>query len=242
MSPKANARAATTRRSRGSLSEDEIVSGAITLAKRDGLDNLSMPNLARHLGAGVMSIYWYFHSKEDLLAAMAEHTMRDVYARLPQVGKGSWDNEMVRLMTAFRTELRRAPLFAQLCGARPRSLFSRPSVVPILARRVDEELQVLQRASLSAAAAMRIHNILMAFTLGFVLMELGTAARTNGDEHAEEALEAAVAQLDPAEFPTLRAIDDVGSLISVGDSDFDAFLRLLVVGLKSELKRFAGSR
>src|SRR5205823_14218947 len=84
------------RRSRGSLSEEEIVSGAIALVKRDGLEGLSMPNLARHLGAGVMSLYWYFHSKDELLAAMAERTMREIYARLPAVGDGPWDKEIVR--------------------------------------------------------------------------------------------------------------------------------------------------
>ena len=230
MTDKAKAGKASTRRSRGSLSEEEIVTGAIALAKRDGLEGLSMPNLARHLGAGVMSLYWYFHSKEELLGAMAEHTMREMYARLPLVGTGPWDDEVIRLTTAFRAELLRTPLYAQLCSARPRFLFSRPSVMPVLAERVDAELQVLQRLGLSAAEAMRMHLILQTYALGFVLIELSTPTTEPSAEHA---LEAAVAQLDPAEFPTLRAVEDVGALISVRDADFDGFLRLFVTGMKS---------
>lgn len=221
------------RRSRGSLSEEEIVSGAIALAKRDGLEGLSMPNLARHLGAGVMSLYWYFHSKEELLGAMAEHAVREVYARLPLVGKGAWDDEVIRLMSGFRAELLRTPLFAQLCSSRPRSLLSRPGVMPLLAGRIDEQLQVLERAGLSAAEAMRMHNVLSAYTLGFVLMQLAT--EPEGDEPTTaQALEAAVAQLDPAEFPTLRAVSDVSSLVSVSDDDYTRTLRLLVDGMKAE--------
>lgn len=226
-------RKSAPRRSRGSLSEEEIVSGALLLAKRDGLENLSMPNLARHLGTGVMSLYWYFHSKEELLGAMTEHTMREVYGKLPLVGKSGWDNEVIRLMTAFRSELRRTPLFAQLCSARPRFLFSRTSVMPLLARRIEEHLQLLQRLGLSPAEAMRMHNILSAYTLGFVLMQTGTEAK--GDEPTVgQALEAAAAQLDPADFPTLRALTDIGALTSVTDDDFDSCLRLLVAGTKSE--------
>jgi hypothetical protein len=42
-----------------------------------------------------------------------------------------------------------------------------------------------------------------------------------------------VAQLDPDKFPTLRAVSDVGSLISVRQTDYDDFVRLLVAGLRA---------
>lgn len=234
MSAKPKPTAGGTRRSRGSLSEDEILAGAIAVAERDGLDALSMPNLAKHLGASAMSVYRYFHSKDDLLAAMSERTMSEIYSRLPPIGDGAWDEEMVRLMTALSTETQRTPLYAQLCQNRPIHLFSRPAIMSTFANRLDGELQVLQRGGLNADQAIRLHNILFAFTLGFVLLEFG--AETKGDEPTpEEALAATVAQLDPREFPTLRAIDDVGALISVRQADYDDFVRLLVAGLRSDV-------
>jgi AcrR family transcriptional regulator len=229
---KSKSGAGVTRRSRGSLSEDEILAGAITVAKRDGLDGLSMPNLAKHLGASAMSVYRYFHSKDDLLAAMSELLMSEVYSRLPPIGDGDWDEEMVRLMTALRTETQRIPLFAELCQRGPIHLFSRPAVMSAFAGRLDEELQVVQRAGLTVDEAIRLHNILFAFTLGFVLLEFG--AETKGDEPTPEgALATTVAQLDPDEFPMLRAVGDVGALISVRQADYDDFVRLLVAGLRS---------
>ena len=234
MSPKEKTAPTRTRRSRGSLSEEEILNGAIALVKRDGLDGLSMPNLARHLGAGVMSLYWYFHSKDDLLGAMAEHTMHEVYARLPAVGDGPWEDEVTRLATAFYTELRRTPVFAQLLASRPRFLLSRPRALPVLAKRVDEELQVFQRVGVSATEAMGLHNILWAYALGFVLMQLGTDLK-RGKPSTQRTLEASVARLDPAEFPTLRALSDVEAIVSVGNDGFEDFLRIFVAGMRSEL-------
>jgi AcrR family transcriptional regulator len=238
MSAKAAKATPPKRRSRGSLSEEEILDGAIFLVKRDGLAGLSMPNLAKHLGAGVMSLYWYFHSKDELLGAMAEHAMKEVYSRLPPVGRRPWEDEVIRIMTALRAELRRTPLFAQLAGSRPGLLFSRPSAMSMLAGRIDQELQVVQRLGLDASQAMRMHKILSAYTLGFVLMQLG--GEPNGTEPTpEQALEEAVAQLDPTEFPNLRSVSNVGDLVSLGDYDFDAFLRLLVSGAQSEYRSTA---
>ena len=232
MSPKAKT-AAPTRRSRGSLSEEEILTAAIELAERDGLDGLSMPNLARHLEAGVMSLYWYFHSKDELLAAMAERTIHDVYARLSPAGDGPWDEEIIRLTQEFAEELRTSHLFAHLCCWRPHLLASRPGVLRVLAERFDQELQLLQNLGLTAAQAASLHNILSAYTVGYVLMQLG--ADTEADEETpEEALNEAVERLDPEEFPTLRAVSNVGALVALDDGEFDDVLRLLITGMNVE--------
>ncbi|MGA5545696.1 TetR family transcriptional regulator [Mycobacterium sp. NPDC051198] len=63
------------RRERGSISVDEIVRGAFEIAGEVSIDNLSMPQLARHLDVGVTSIYWYFRRKDELLDAMTERVL-----------------------------------------------------------------------------------------------------------------------------------------------------------------------
>jgi len=234
MSPRAKAAPAPTRRSRGSLSQEEILAGAIEIVERDGLDGLSMPVLARHLGAGVMSLYWYFHSKEELLAAMAEHAIHEVYGRLSPPGDGPWDEEMLRLTAEFADEARRNPLFAQLCGWRPHLLASRPGVLRVLATRFDQELQLLlDGLGLTPADAAALHNLLYAPTIGFVLMQLG--ADGGADEPtAAEALEAAVERLEPAEYPTLKAVTDLGALVALENETYDDVLQLVVAGMKAE--------
>jgi AcrR family transcriptional regulator len=70
--PKAAPKAIRRRRQRGSINSEEIISGAFEVARRESLEQLSMPALAEHLGVGVTSIYWYFRKKDDLLNAMTD--------------------------------------------------------------------------------------------------------------------------------------------------------------------------
>jgi AcrR family transcriptional regulator len=63
------------RRERGSISVDTILNGAFEVAAEVSIDNLSMPQLARHLDVGVTSIYWYFRRKDELLDAMTDRTL-----------------------------------------------------------------------------------------------------------------------------------------------------------------------
>jgi len=78
--PKAAPKAIRRRRQRGSINAEEIIAGAFEVARRESLDQLSMPALAEHLGVGVTSIYWYFRKKDDLLNAMTDVAV-DTYIR-----------------------------------------------------------------------------------------------------------------------------------------------------------------
>lgn len=71
------------RRARGSIDPGQILDGAFVIAGRDGLDGLSMPNLAAHLDVGVTSIYWYFRNKEDLLRQMSARAHARVQSKVP---------------------------------------------------------------------------------------------------------------------------------------------------------------
>jgi AcrR family transcriptional regulator len=55
-----------------SLTLDRIVTAAITLADRDGIDGLSMRRVATELGVGTMSLYRYVPGKAELLALMLD--------------------------------------------------------------------------------------------------------------------------------------------------------------------------
>jgi AcrR family transcriptional regulator len=78
--PRAAPKAIRQRRPRGSINAEEIIAGAFEVARRESLDQLSMPALAEHLGVGVTSIYWYFRKKDDLLNAMTDVAV-DTYIR-----------------------------------------------------------------------------------------------------------------------------------------------------------------
>ena len=57
---------------RSALSRAEIVRVAIEVADAEGLEAVSMRRIARDLGAGAMSIYHYFDSRDELLELMGD--------------------------------------------------------------------------------------------------------------------------------------------------------------------------
>ena len=81
--PKAAPKAIRRRRQRGSINAEEIIAGAFEVARRESLDQLSMPALAEHLGVGVTSIYWYFRKKDDLLNAMTDVAVDTFFREMP---------------------------------------------------------------------------------------------------------------------------------------------------------------
>lgn len=223
------------RRARGSLSEEEIVNAAIALVERDGVDGLSMVGLAESLNAGVMSVYWYFRNKEDLLLAMADRALTDLMSRFPSVLDGQWDDQLMNVANGVHHALREHSLYIQLCRAQPRAFVVRPAVIPSLAPGLEAQLQLFQETGLSASEAVRIVILLGAFARGFALIQLGAEDEQNG-QSPEQALEASVQQLSPAKFPLLRAAGDVGAAVSVSDESFHTGVRLMVAGLKAELE------
>jgi AcrR family transcriptional regulator len=60
------------RRERRPLSRDAIVGAAVVLADAEGIEAVSMPRLARTLGAAPMSLYRHVPHKEALLALMVD--------------------------------------------------------------------------------------------------------------------------------------------------------------------------
>jgi AcrR family transcriptional regulator len=78
------------RRQRGSISVDEIVNGAFAVAAEVSIDNLSMPQLAKHLDVGVTSIYWYFRKKDELLDAMTDRALQRYEFTVPCIDASNW--------------------------------------------------------------------------------------------------------------------------------------------------------
>ena len=177
------------RRTRGSLSREEILAGASALIQQRGLADLSMPRLARHLHSGVTSIYWYFRSKDDLLVALAEQVSSALYASLPPVSGGPWDRELESYFVAFREQARRFPVYLELFARHGRLLVSRHAVAEPIVRRLEDEIAVLVRAGLPPEDAAHAYAVCSAFTRGFVLLESQHDSELrNGIERASKTL------------------------------------------------------
>src|SRR5260370_39466720 len=68
------------RRPRGSLTREAVVDAALAVVDAEGVEALSMPRLARQLDAGVMTLYRYVQSKQELLDAVAVRAIAEVPA------------------------------------------------------------------------------------------------------------------------------------------------------------------
>ena len=87
------------------LIRENVIAEALDLLDEVGLDAVSTRQLAKRLGVEQPSLYWHFHKKEDLLAAMAEAAMAPhATAPLP-TGSDNWRDWFADNTRSFRRTL-----------------------------------------------------------------------------------------------------------------------------------------
>jgi len=219
-----------TRRARGSLSAESILDAAERIVDADGLHALSMPVLARELGSGVTSIYWYFRSKDDLVAALADRVEQHLYARLPPIGDGPWADELVAYFSSYRALMHRTPVYREMFAFRTRSTFGGSTVTRSVLRRVDAGLALFVRGGLTPDEAAHAYQVCSAYTNGFIALEHGHAVE-DADADVAAVVNESIARLDPGELPTLARVTDFGAGMKHDDAQFLRGLRMLLAGV-----------
>jgi TetR/AcrR family tetracycline transcriptional repressor len=94
------------------LSKPAVVSRALELADRGGVDSLTIRRLATELGVTPMALYWHFRSKEELLAALSDHIWSAVDLAVDQ--SAPWPDQLRAIMESLVGVLRAHPSGAQL--------------------------------------------------------------------------------------------------------------------------------
>ncbi len=150
---------AGVRRAYGELDRAQVVAALRDLARRVGVQRVTMRDLAAELGAAVPSVYYHVPGKRAALDLLGE----SVLAEIPVPEGGRWD---VRLMDLF-------------CAAREVTL-GVPGVAGILqtsgtseaARRLDGlSRSLLAEAGLAKADVAAAHAVLYTYLLGSVSLE-----------------------------------------------------------------------
>src|SRR5690349_14387767 len=120
--------AKTTRRKAGRapLTRDRVLRAALRMADEDGIDALSMRNLAQALKVEAMSLYNHVANKEDLLDGLVELVASEI--EVPSIG-GDWRASMRRRAISAHAVLMRHPWASML-------LVSRVNVGPNMLRYV----------------------------------------------------------------------------------------------------------
>jgi len=143
------------------LDRDKVLASALSLADRDGVERLTVRNLATELGVSPMAIYWHFESKAAVMAELVDHVVGqyDVHP-----GEGGTLRERAR--KTFRTMYQ--------------GLHDHPGIIALLGQpetRGKTSLSVMQALLTQLAAAgqtprqaQQSYHLLMSFTLGAITM------------------------------------------------------------------------
>jgi TetR/AcrR family transcriptional regulator, tetracycline repressor protein len=219
------------RRPRGSLTREQVVDSALALADQDGLDALTMPNLARRLECGVMTIYGYVDSKEDLLDAIAQRGLRDL--RLPRPLPSDLEGILLSWGRGLRMVLIEHPSL-------PVIFLAQAVVGPGIFRGVEALLGRLGQAGMVPSVAVRAIYAVLIYTTGFVAWEI---PRTHQQPQANYAASWRLefASLPPHDFPLAGGVlDELGRVADEGQ--FEVGLAALASGLADQDTRARSQR
>jgi AcrR family transcriptional regulator len=139
-----------------------VLDAALRMADRDGLESLSMRNLAQTLRVEAMSLYNHVASKDDLLDGLVDRVAGEI--ELPAIGD-DWKVVMRRRAISAHQVLMRHPWATML-------FVSRLNIGPNMLRYVDATIACLIEAGFSYPLADHAWNALDAYVYGFTLQQL----------------------------------------------------------------------
>jgi AcrR family transcriptional regulator len=113
-----SAHSGITTRANTRLTREGIVTAAVALADRDGLDGFSMRKLAQTLDVDAMSIYYHVHDKDTLLAAMADTVAAQITADPGPPPGAAWTAGLRTLIMDARQTMVRHPWAARVIEGR----------------------------------------------------------------------------------------------------------------------------
>jgi TetR/AcrR family transcriptional regulator, tetracycline repressor protein len=200
-----------------------VVEAALALADHEGLEALSMQNLARRIDCGVMTIYGYVDSKEDLLDAIALRGLRDLRLRRP------FPSEIGAILVSLGRALRKALIEHP---SLPVIFLSRTVIGRGIFRGVEALLGPLGQARMSAAGGVHAIYAVLIYTTGFVAWEIPRTRRQPQSEYAAN-WRKEFAGLPPADFPLAGGVlDELGQV--AGEKQFEIGLAALAAGLAGQ--------
>ncbi|BBX43007.1 TetR/AcrR family transcriptional regulator [Mycobacterium simiae] len=150
---------AGSRRAYGGPERGEVVTALRDLAKRVGVQRVTMRALSAQLGAAVPSVYRHVPCKQAALELVAESVLEEI----PTSEDGPWDTRLVELYSTARESILGVPGVANI-------LQSRPESEP--ARRLDRySRDLIAQAGLTKSGAAAAHMVLCTYLLGSVALE-----------------------------------------------------------------------
>lgn len=177
-----------------------------------------MRALAQELGVGTMSLYHHVPNKDALLDGIVEALVAEI--EVPAADSGSWELRAAHMARSFREVALRHPHCVTLMVTRP---FSSPSAL----RPCESAFQILAEAGLDAEQSLIAFRTIVAYVLGFVIVESeGFFGGVGPDRTPTE--------LEDHGLPRLAALAPHLEERDIG-ADFASGLRIIELGIAAAL-------
>ncbi|MFB6825459.1 TetR/AcrR family transcriptional regulator [Streptomyces virginiae] len=214
------------------LTRQALAQAAVRVLEREGINGLSMRQVAAELGVKAASLYWHVRNKEELLDLLTDELMADAEAP-PR--EGDWRAQLREYCVRYRRHLLGKRDAAKVVAGRL-------APGPYLLRLMEDQLGRLREAGFSDADAAMISYLLGAFVQGFVLQEQGPVSASEamgaGRREAVTAAGEQLRRLPQDSFPHLVALADDLTDPSMEDR-FSFGLERLLDGLSTLLEQEA---
>ncbi|GAB4424299.1 MAG: TetR/AcrR family transcriptional regulator C-terminal domain-containing protein [Turneriella sp.] len=217
-------------RPRKPLSRERILQAALDLVDRQGLDSLSMRNLAAKLSVEAMSLYKHVANKDAVIDGLVEIILREM--EIPPVST-PWREAMRRRAWSVRHTLQRHPWASVL-------IESRMAPAEARMRYADTVLSILNKAGFPPEVQYRAFGLLDSYVYGFVLQEVNWPTK---ESDRLKAVAGVKEFLKDGRYPTLLSVvlDAAWLRVEHGakpyDAEFDFGLELILDGLERLLKK-----
>jgi AcrR family transcriptional regulator len=209
---------------RAALSRERILTAALGLVDREGLDAISMRRVGEELGVEAMSLYNHVANK----AAILDGIFETVLAELPAAKRASsWQAALGDRARALRAVLRAHPNALPLFA-------TRPAVTPASIAHVEAVLDVLRKAGFGVEDALSTLQVLVAYVVGHTI---ASHAPRRADEDARPAYE----RLSEDAFPRVREAAGVLPGHDV-EREFALGLDAMLAGLEARRARASNKR
>jgi AcrR family transcriptional regulator len=200
------------------LSRERIITAAVEMIERHGVEDVSMRRVAAELGCGVMSLYNHVPSKAALLDAVADRVVDGI--EFTTEPGADWADQVRAQARAFRAIARKYPRCTMV-------VVSRPTTSVAALRPMENALATLREAGFGGSEAVRITRAFVGFIMGSLLREVGVTPALGAAHVGDTAQLTDRLVLDPAEFPQVTAFSSELARKDP-DGDFEFGLDLLV--------------
>jgi len=218
---------------RAPLSRERVLRAAVALADRDGIESLSMRNLAEELDVVPMALYKHVANKDELLNGMVDVIVGEID---PPVTGADWKSAIRQRILSARRALRRHPWASEV-------IESRTNPTPVVMAYMDSMIGMFLAGGFSLDLTHHTMHAMGSRLLGFSQELFDDSVVLDPEDRAR--LQRQLAGIFPNIVELTRAIyHDESSIVGAGCDDqaeFEFSLDLILNGLEGIRQQHAAN-